>query len=88
MEVDLRTMAFSVLLLMLWSLQTCLAMISDAGSIEFNGGSEETDHKTLFDKSFWYSFSIGYVCSAFYVLLCPLGATKEEQEKVHVFQRW
>ncbi|WVZ22519.1 hypothetical protein V8G54_001063 [Vigna mungo] len=64
MEVDMRTMVFSVLLLMLWSLQTCLAMISDAVSIEFNGGSEETDHKTLFDTSFWYSFSIGYVCSA------------------------
>ncbi|XP_047178292.1 probably inactive leucine-rich repeat receptor-like protein kinase At5g48380 [Vigna umbellata] len=64
MEVDLRTMVFNVLLLMLWSLQTCFAMISDAGSIEFDGGSEESDHETLFDQSFWYSFSIGYVCSA------------------------
>jgi len=57
-SVDLRTMVFSVLLLMLWSLQlhTCFTM-SNAGSSELNGGS-------LFDPSFWYSFTIGYVCSA------------------------
>ncbi|QCD84236.1 brassinosteroid insensitive 1-associated receptor kinase 1 [Vigna unguiculata] len=51
-------MVLSVLLLMLWSLQlqTCFTM-SNAGSSELNGGS-------LFDPSFWYSFTIGYVCSA------------------------
>ncbi|XP_027348383.1 probably inactive leucine-rich repeat receptor-like protein kinase At5g48380 [Abrus precatorius] len=43
--------------------------MSNAGSIELYGGTQETADNSLFDRSFWYTFAFGYVFSATWVTI-------------------
>lgn len=64
MEVALKTRVFSVLLhIFLWSMLTHFS-VSYADSSELYGRTQGASDKRLFDRSFWYSFAIGYVTSA------------------------